>query len=662
VCNHCPVGCNVRLDERAHALRRIVARENLAVNNEWICDKGRFVHQFVDHPERLATPLVRQDGTLRPATWDEALSRIVERFGSIIESSGPNAVGGVASARIGNEGAYLFQKFFRALIGTNNVDYPDGSAVRAHPTGLSSITDIAKSDLVVLIGIDPSEAAPLLDLHIKRAALRGIKARLLIIHPRRIELAKYPGAYLPVLPGHEAALLNELTQALQNSRPASQQAGKAQVATRRPQADAEPSRRDAPYARIIELLTSARSPLFIYGPDAAAGERGRAMVAALTHLANLLGQGDKLAYVGREANSQGCRDMGLLPDTLPGQAPIQDASVRDRLSKLWGVQPPADAGLSFAQMLTGGVKGLLIAGLDPFASSALTGTAAAGALKAVECLVVQDLFLTETAKLAEVVLPACSFAEADGTTTNLERRVQRGPQGIRPVGQSRADWAILAALAEKWQAVEGKGDPSWHAEGGQAQGAASATDVPDWKRKKRKVRQGPIAKPWNYPDVRAVLEEIGKALPAYAGIRWEMLGEAGLQWPVTALPRGAARKPESAESAPLPAAGPGNFHLVSAGLLWDGGVLMQHAAEQVRRLIPQPFVALNPADLAAQKLAEGGKVTVTSASGSVSLVVRADASVQRGTAWAPAGQPGCPAEALGAGRGEPVLVQVRSAG
>ena len=310
------------------------------------------------------------------------------------------------------------------------------------------------------------------------------------------------------------------------------------------------------------------------------------MVAALSNLANLLGQGDKLAYVGREANSQGCRDMGLLPDALPGQLPIGDAAVRDRLGKLWGVQPPAEPGQSLAQMLAGGVKGLMVVGLDPAAEPAT-----AQALQGLDFLVVQDLFLTETAKLAEVVLPACSFAEADGTYTNLERRVQRGPEGIQLFGQSRPDWAILAALAEKWQAVEGKGDPSRSPEAGQAQGTASTANAPDWKRKKRKARQGPTAKPWNYPNAQAVLEEIGKAAPAYAGMRWETLGEAGVQWPSAAMAR-IARKPESAEIAPLAAPDAGSFYLVSEGLLWDGGAIMQHAAEQVRGLIPQPFVAL----------------------------------------------------------------------
>ena len=404
--------------------------------------------------------------------------------------------------------------------------------------------------------------------------------------------------------------------------------------------------RNTQYASVVELLTSAKSPLFIYGPDAATGERGGAMVAALSNLANLLGQGDKLAYVGREANSQGCRDMGLLPDALPGQLPINDAAVRDRLGKLWGVQPPVEPGQSLAQMLAGGVKGLLVVGLDPAAEPAT-----AEALQALDFLVVQDLFLTETAKLAEVVLPACSFAEADGSYTNLERRVQRGPEGIQRLGQSRPDWAILAALADRWFAAETF----------EVSETSKVSETPDWKHKKRKTRQGPTAKPWNYPNAQAVLEEIGKAAPAYAGIRWETLGEVGVQWPSTAMAR-AARKLEGAGIAPLAAPDAGSFYLVGGSLLWDGGAIMQHAAEQVRGLIPQPFIALAPADLATLKLAEGDAVVVSASDRNVSLTLKADASVQPGTAWVPAGQPGLPAEALGAGRGEPVLVKLQVTG
>ena len=224
VCTLCPVGCNLRLDERVHELRRIVARENPAVNDEWICDKGRFLHQYVDHPDRLAQPMVREDGALRPASWDEALHRVVEGLEAAIEAGGHQAVGGIASARVSNESAYLFQKFFRVLLGANNVDYPDGSAVSATPGGLSAITAIGKSDVIVLAGYDPSEATPIIDIRIKRALLRA-GAALIVINARGIELTRYvddkrvnKGAYLPVTPGDEANVIEALTTAIRQGQ------------------------------------------------------------------------------------------------------------------------------------------------------------------------------------------------------------------------------------------------------------------------------------------------------------------------------------------------------------------------------------------------------------------------------------------------------------
>ena len=653
VCTLCPVGCNVRLDERVHALRRIVARENMAVNDEWICDKGRFLHQYVDHPDRLRTPLVREGGALRPATWDEALGQIVEALSAIgSDACGPRAIGGVASARVSNEAAYLFQKFFRALVGTNNVDFPDGSAVRAQATGLSNITDIAKSDLIVLIGFDPSEAAPLLDLHIKRA-VRLAGAKLLIINPRRIELAKYPGAYLPVLPGNEAVLLSELAAAIQAGKATSQRVSESANQRMAKGADqatvTQHAARSTQYPAAIDLLTAAKSPLFIYGPDTARGERGRLAVTALSNLAIQLGFGDRLAYVGAEANSQGARDMGLLPDTLPGHQSVSDAAVRDRLGKLWGAPPPAEPGLSYAQMIGGTLRALYVMGANPAADS-LT----AEALGRLDFLVVQDLFLTETAQLADVVLPATSFAEIEGTYTNLERRVQRGPQGISPVGESRADWQILAALAARWQTAQSVTQTFEVSESSKVSDAKSA----DWKKKKQKAKVGPVSKPWNYPTIGTVLDEIGKAVPAYAGIRWETLGEGGLQWNPSALAR-AARRVEPVAIAAIAAPVADSYLLVSSPVLWDGGTLMAHGAEQVRKRMAAPFIALHPADLAAAGLLEGPIVTVTSPRASVVLPLRADASVQPGTAWIPSGLTGAPAEMLGAGSGGPVLVSCK---
>jgi len=663
ICTLCPVGCNLRLDERMHELRRIVARENPAVNEDWICDKGRFVRDYVDHPERLKTPLLRENGALRPATWDEALQRVVERLGAVIEAHGAKSAGAVAAAHVSNEAAFLCQKFFRVLLGNNNVDFPSGAAVRAIPTGLPAIDALKQSDLIVLVGLDLSESAPVLDLMIKRAVKRN-NARLLILNPRRIESARYPGAYLPVRPGSAAIALNGLAAWLLAKRAAdARQRGSIKPAaqTSGPGAQAEwawlqaftPDHVEAgsgvtaaTLAAAGELLAGSQRALFLYGPDAGAGARGAATVSALNNLAGLLGRAECVAYIPSEANSQGARDMGLLPNALPGHGSLADAGLRERLGKLWGVQPPAEPGFVYEQMINGAVRALFVMGVNP-----ALDPAAAQALRRLDFLVVQDLFLTETAQLAEVVLPSASFAEADGTYTNLERRVQRAPKGIRAQGESRADWEILAALGQYWQTAQGN----------QAEGSETAAQA-EWKRKRkakpaRAWRQAAPAKPWSYSNLAAVSEEIGRVVPFYSGFRWEALGPGGLQWSAGAAPR-SARRVEPAQVAPAPAAPAGSFWLASGPILWDGGTITAHSHPQVLKLIPPPFVALNPADLASSKLSEGSEVSVTSPRGSVRLLLRADASTQPGTAWLPLGLAGAPAEMLGAARGEPVAVKI----
>jgi predicted molibdopterin-dependent oxidoreductase YjgC len=393
-------------------------------------------------------------------------------------------------------------------------------------------------------------------------------------------------------------------------------------------------------------LASAQRPFFLYGSEAATGPAGQAAVAALANLAALLGQAERVGYVPDDANDQGLRDVGCLPGWLPGQSPVGEAATRERLGRLWGTPPPVEAGLTYDQMLNGGLKALYVVGDDPAQHRAHSE-----ALKQLEFLVVQDLFLTATAQIADVVLPATSFAEADGTYTNLERRVQRARQGIRPVGESRPDWAIVSALAERWIA---------------AQVPASVTPLadgePEWKRKKRRkagavgVRQ-PALKPWNYPTAAVVLDEIARAVPMYADLRWDNLGTAGVQWPVSAMPRG-GRRIEPVQTAGLPPSGGRDLWLASAALLWDGSTLMQRAHEQVRRLAPQPFVAVNPADLTRNGLVTGALVSVTSPAGSVQLPLRVEESVQPGTAWIPRGLAGQPAEILGAGRGEMVCISL----
>jgi predicted molibdopterin-dependent oxidoreductase YjgC len=263
-------------------------------------------------------------------------------------------------------------------------------------------------------------------------------------------------------------------------------------------------------------------------------------------------------------------------------------------------------------------------------------------LRSVDFLVVQDLFLTETARQAHVVFPATTWAETNGTYTNLERRIQRAPDGIDSIANGLPGWAIMTLLAERWMAVQ------------QPQGPGEA--VSDWKRKKRAraaSKGAPTPKPWSYQTAQAVLEEISKAVPIYGTLRWENLTDQGQQWPASALVR-PPRRVEPLEVQPVPAVPAGQFMLVSGPVLWDGGALMQHAAAQVRNGMPQPYVALNPADMTAGGYTEGHMATVASPLGMVTLTLCADTSVQPGTAWVPLGLTGLPAETLGAGRGESV--------
>jgi len=298
-------------------------------------------------------------------------------------------------------------------------------------------------------------------------------------------------------------------------------------------------------------------------------------------------------------------------------------------------------------------------------------------------LVVQDLFLTETAQLAHVVLPTTSWAETDGTYTNLERRVQRAPAGIDPVDGALPGWAILTRLAERWLAAP-------HGTGATPHDAAATPAVAaDWKRKKRaqSAKTGPAPKPWTYASAQSVLEEITRAIPAYANLRWEALTDQGQQWSAAGME--GRRKKEEGKSDPatfnLPQAAfnlpPGTsnlpqaaFRLIAAPVLWDGSPLMQRAADQVRQKTPAPYIALNPTDLsafggsaaargpgaAAFNLQPATRIlaTVTTALASVTLELHADPTVPTGAAWIPYGLPGLPAETLGAGRGEPVSVTI----
>lgn len=606
---HFATGDNIRIDTRTHKIRRIVGRENMAVNDQWIADKTRFAYEWVNSEDRLTTPLVRKNGELTPASWSEALQAVADKLTAIKAQAGPDAIGGIGSAKLSNEANYLFQRFLRQIVGANNIDHRDGGDVAALATGLPAIADIMKPqygsdpkvDLIVLFGFDPSEEAPILDLHLKRAVRRG-KAKLIIAHPRRIELTRYNGPYLGYRPGSEATLLNGLLRYAAAQKPDIQDA----VAPLIGAADDDALRSICGVDPVVakqaaDMLVASSNALIIYGPLAARGASGLQACNGLVNLAHLTGHYERLAYVGLDANSQGCRDMGVLPDSLPGHAPLDDQAARQRLQALWGGSLPTTPGKTYSQMLNaagGEIKALMVMGANP-ASERPTWAAN---LAKLELLVVQELFLTETAKLADVVLPAVSWAEENGVFTNCERRLQRAPKALRnPHSKAAPDWMILDHLATR------------------------------------------MGNNWPYADVKGVTAEITQAAPIYAGLTWDALGDQGVQWDASLVrPQPAFR---TAEQLPLPAPTGDELALVTGAVTYDGGTLFYHG-EVMPKLAFPAAVVLNPVDAARLQVAEGAAVTVRNANGELNVTVKLDAQVQPGAAWVPEGLPGAPVGAL----------------
>ena len=434
-------------------------------------------------------------------------------------------------------------------------------------------------DTVFLFGLDPSEELPVLDLHLKRAVLRG-GAKLIIAHPRKIELTRYDGPYLAYQQGAETALIDSLSRAVHDAGTASG---------------------DETVAAAAKLLAESDTTLIIYGPMAARGQDGPAVRRGLMKLAHAAGEGARLAYVGLDGNAQGCRDMGVLPDRLPGHFPLDDADAKIRLETLWACKLSTSRGRTYKKMLDSQqMKALFVMGANPADESPDW----AANLENLDLLVVSDLLLTATAQKADVVLPALGWSEGDGTFTNLERRVQRAPRAVtNPKSRAAPDWMMLTHLARQM-------------------GAA-----------------------WPFADARSVTAEISRVVRAYAGLTWDALGDQGIQWDADSVPAATGQHDDESVSAEDPAAGDYPFSLVTGTVLYDGGTLFR-LTEQMQGMAHGATVSLNPTDAAAIGVEAGSPVSVQSEQGSLELTVAVDVQVQSGTAWIPESLPGAPVGAL----------------
>jgi NADH-quinone oxidoreductase subunit G len=588
---HDPMGNNISVDTRNDTeVRRILGRENMAVNDQFITDKDRFCFHWTRHPDRLTKPLVRRDvgQPLREATWDEALALVAEK----LQTAQPNSTGLIGSAKLSNESNYLLQRLAREVIKTNNIDHRQGGDVQTGVTGLPDLTHLMQpqngpkpaAEVVFLFGLDPSEEIPMLDVHLKRAVSRG-GLRLFVAHPRQIESAFRAEASVQYLPGDELALVQTIAQHVLSSHPtpnedyADWQNAEVSLASS-----------TVEKAQLIALaLAQCEHAVILCGPDPGHQSTGKELREGLRHLADLTGHSKGLSFIGLDANSQGCRDMGVMPTCLPGGHELRDNIARARLSALWDAQIPTETGQTYVSMLEcagSSLQTLYIMGADPAAENDRW----AQNLESLDFLVVQELFMTCTAEKAHVVLPAVSWVETDGTFTNLDRRVQRGPKAIgNPDSAAAPDWNILDHVAAR------------------------------------------MGHEWNYRSVRDITRELGQAIPTYEGITWENLGDSGRRRQLNTVPPLALDLPIWASTPPP---NQNSLRLYRGRIFYDAGRMCALTPE-VNRMVPEDFLAVHPQDLTDHGLAEGTEVIVTSSYGSVTVPVKADATVTSGSVWLP---------------------------
>lgn len=477
-CGYCGVGCALQVHVRDEQVAAITPVHGAPVNRGHACIKGRFAHAFTRSRERLTTPLVRRggrDSPLEPASWQEALAVVATRLAAIRDRYGPDSIGMISSARATNEENYLAQKFARVVLGTNNVDNcsrlchaPSAAGLTAafgYAGGTNSVDDLDHTDCILVAGANLTEAHPVIGARIKQLVLRG--ARLIVIDPRRIDLAEMADVHVQGRPGSNVAVFNGIARLLIDEGYADQEFLRARA---RGLTELTELLRDYPVdhaARLAgvqpealsaaaRLYGNAQRPAIVYGlgiTEHAHGTDGVRTLANLAILKGAVGTPDCCGVLSMRGqnNVQGASDMGALPDMLPGYQRVTDPDVRARFAHTWRTDVPTRPGLRILEMFeaatAGRVRAMYVIGEDIAQTDPDSGNVR-NALAACDLVVCHDLFLSRTAQLADVVFPAVSFLEKDGTFVNFERRVQRVHRAVNSPGQAKPDFDILHLLAE----------------------------------------------------------------------------------------------------------------------------------------------------------------------------------------------------------------------
>ena len=636
-CPYCGVGCQIDLNvnPKTNEIVRVTSEVGCVPNDGNLCVKGRFGMDFVAHKERLTTPLIKRNGKLEPVGWDEAVKLIADRLKETKKTYGPDAIAGLSSAKCTNEDNYVFQKFIRAVIGTNNVDHcarlchasTVAGLARAFGSGAmtNSIDEIRRARCIFVIGSNTTEAHPVIGLCIKDAVVNN-GATLIVADPRRIDLVGFAQVHIQQKPGTDVALINAmcnviiteklLAEDFIKSRTEDFEQFAAAAAEMTPELAEKITTVPADAIRTAaRAYATADAASIIYSMGITQHTTGTDNVLSLANLAMLTGNvGKESAGVNPlrgQNNVQGACDLGALPNVYPGYQPVGDAEINQKFQAAWQRELSTEIGLTVVEVMHGieddKVKALYIMGENPALSDPnLNRTRKA--LADVDFLIVQDAFLSETAEYADVVLPAFCFAEKSGTFTNTERRVQLLRQAVPPPGQARDDWRIVCDIAEA------------------------------------------MGYPMPYGDPAEIMAEIASVSPIYGGMFHTRLDPVGLQWPcpdkdhpgTKFLHEGAFKR------------GKGKFHRVSfkdAAELPDSqypfvlstgrqlyqfhtGTLTRKSAA-IDQVSPTGYIEINPADAEQLGITQRAKVEVTTRRGSVTVPARITANMAKGWLFMP---------------------------
>jgi len=625
VCSFCGCGCGISLEVKDNRLVRARPDEDNPLNRGTLCVRGSYGYDFVHSPERLTSPMVKRNGNLEAVSWEEALGVVADEFKRIKETHGPNSLAVFGSSKCTNEENYLLQRFARCVLGTNNVDNGSRLYNSASHVGLwetigcrdttNSIDGLEQSQLILVVGANPTSSAPLVGYAIKRAVKRK-DAKLLLINPQWTKLVSWAHLWLSPRAGTDLALLNGMAKViideelLDKEFIASGVSGFEAFASGLSEYTPEyvgkvtgvPSEEICQAAR---LFAKANPVSIVYGNGITQYVNGASSVAALANLLMLTGsigdEGGGMYALQRENNGRGASDMGSLPDFLPGYQSLDDAQAKMNFETRWDCQLPMGVGLTALEMIAGAkegkVRGMYIVGENPsvsFPHSSLVSQV----LESLDFLVVQDMFLTDTAKLANIILPASSFAEKEGTFTNFDGTVQRVREALKPIGDSLPDWEIILRLASRMN----------------------------------------CSMPYSSPQ--EIMNEIAELVPFYRGVDYAQLDVKSYRLDKDKATSGQVNfSPAKYMQQPSPEDGYPLTLLVGTILYQFGTGSRSLRASRLKQFLPEAFVALSKLDAGELEVKDGDRVKVVSPIGEVATVAKVVDKLSKGMIFIPASFP-----------------------